>query len=229
MVKGVVLAVDFQFQVVFDHWQFLLNGLVVTVEVTACGMFVATLLGLLLAAGRTYGGSLIDRVLAVPVDILRAIPLLALMVWVFYALPILLNQEISPFAAGVISLGLQYGAYMSELFRAGFGALSPGQRLAATALGMTQLQVLRRIVVPQAAILMLPPAGSQFVALIKDSSLLYGIGVTELMQHGATLNGLFLRPFEIFTAIGVIYALLTYPITVAVNWTYKRLLPLAAG
>jgi polar amino acid transport system permease protein len=229
MVIGVGLAADFDFRVVFEHWQFLLNGVVVTVEVTACGMFVATVLGLLLAIGRTYGGSRVDRVIAVPVDILRAIPLLALMVWVFYALPVLVNQELTPFGAGVISLGLQYGAYMSELFRAGLGALSPGQRLAATALGMTQLQALRRIVVPQAAILMLPPAGSQFVALIKDSSLLYGIGVTELMQHGATLNGLYFRPFEIFTAIGVIYFLLTYPTTIAVNWAYKRLLPLASG
>lgn len=219
----------FDFSAVTDHWQFLLQGLVVTLEVCALGMLLATALGLAVAVLRIYGGKTVDRGLGFVVDVMRSIPLLALMVWVFYALPVLVNGEMSPFLAGVISLGVQYAAFMSEVFRAGLGSISPGQRLAALALGMTPFQALYRVIVPQAAVRMLPPMGSQLVSLIKDSSLLYGIAVAELMHQAATLNGLYARPFEIFTAIAIVYVVLTYPVTLGVNAVYRRLVPLTAG
>lgn len=217
------------FEVAVQNLPFLIQGAVVSVQVALLGMALATALGLLVAIGRMYGGHWTDRLLALPVDLLRSIPLLALMVWVFYALPVLMNQEMSPFTAGVLSLGLQYGAFMSEVFRAGLGSVSPGQRQAGLALGMSNMQVLRRVIVPQAAVRMLPPAGSQLASLIKDTSLLYGIGVGELMHQAATVNGLNARPFEIFTVVGLIYLGITYPLMFVINWAYRRLSPLVAG
>lgn len=217
------------FGVVLPALPFLLRGAIVTVEIAATSMALALALGLLIGVARTYGGRILNLVLGVPVDVLRSIPLLALMVWSFYALPVLLNRSISPFVAGAISLGLQYAAFVSEVFRGGLGSISRGQRYAAFALGMTPAQALRRIVLPQAAIRMLPPVGSLTASLIKDTSLLYGIGVAELMRQAATVNGLESRPFEIFTVVGLIYAGITYPVMVSVNWAYRRLSPRASG
>lgn len=219
----------FDFGVVLQNLPFLLTGVVVTIQIAILSMALATALGLVVGIARTYGGPPVDRLLGLPVDMLRSIPLLALMVWVFYALPVLSGLELSPFTAGVVSLGLQYGAFMSEVFRAGFGSISPGQRIAGLALGMTNAQMLRRVVVPQAAIRMLPPAASQMASLIKDTSLMYAIGVTELMNQAATVNGLYARPFEIFTVVGIIYFCITYPVMYVINWAYVRLSPLVAG
>jgi polar amino acid transport system permease protein len=220
---------SFHFEDVLAHLPFLMEGVIVTAQVSVVAMVVAGLLGSTVAALRVYGGPLVGVPLGFAVDSLRAIPQVALLVWIFYALPVLMNQAVSPFVAGVISLGVQYAAFMSEVVRAGLGSLSPGQEAAALAIGMTRTQAMRRVLIPQAVIRMLPPAGSLLVALLKDSSLLFGIGVLELMNRAATLNGLYLRPFETFTIAGLIYLLMTYPITVAVNWAHGRLAPLIAG
>ena len=220
---------SFHFEIVLGHLAFLLEGVIVTAQVSVIAMIVASLVGSAVAALRKYGGPLLGVPLGFAVDSLRAIPQLALMVWTFYALPVLMNQPVSPFVAGVISLGAQYGAFMSEVVRAGLDSLSPGQEASALALGMTRTQALRRVLLPQAIIRMLPPAGSLLVGLLKDSSLLFGIGVLELMNRAATLNGLYLRPFETFTVVGLIYLVMTYPITIGVNWLYGRLAPLVAS
>lgn len=207
---------------ILQYLPFLLQGAVVTVEVSLAAMVVASAGGAMVAVGRVYGPRGLGALLGLPVDALRSIPQLALMVWVFYALPVLAQVQISPFVAGVISLGIQYAAFMSEVVRAGLSSLSTGQRDGALALGMSEVQVLRRVLLPQAVVRMLPPAGSLLVSLLKDSSLVFGIGVAELMHQASTVNGLAPRPFEIFTIVGAIYFAMTYPITIGVNAIYRR-------
>lgn len=217
------------FDVVFQSLPFLLRGAVVTIEIAAVSVGLALCLGLVLGLARAYGGRITNAIIGFPVDILRSIPLLALMVWAFYALPVMIDKAVSPFVAGALSLGVQYAAFVSEVFRGGLRSVGVGQSSAAHALGMTHVQTIRRIVLPQAAIRMLPPLGSLAASLIKDTSLLYGIGVAELMRNAATLNGLESRPFEIFTVVGFIYAAITAPVMVIVNFTYRRLASRAAG
>lgn len=207
---------------ILEYLPYLLQGAVVTVQLSVAAMVVASIVGTAIGMGRSYGGRGLNAVLGLAVDCLRSIPQLALMVWVFYALPVLAGAQISPFTAGVISLGIQYAAFMSEVVRAGLGSLASGQQAAAMALGMNRWQVLRRVLVPQAVIRMLPAAGSLLVSLVKDTSLVFGIGVLELMHQAATVNGLVPRPFEIFTVVGAIYLVMTYPITVTINLIYRR-------
>lgn len=208
---------------VLKELPFLLRGALLVIEVTFASILLASLIGIPVGIARTYGSRTLRWVLSVPVDILRALPLLVLIVGTFYALPLLTSRSISPFAAGVISLGLYYAAMLSEVFRAGLQSIGPGQRAAAAALGMTTPQILRRVLLPQATIMMIPPLGSLLSSLIKSTSLLYGIGVTELMWQAGTLNSLISRPFEVFTVAGIIYAAIVYPIVLLTNWAYGRL------
>jgi His/Glu/Gln/Arg/opine family amino acid ABC transporter permease subunit len=185
------------FGLITHHLSFLLSGYLVTIKASALPIGLATVGGLIVAVLRTYRGVVASGILAFAVGVLRSIPLLTLVFWGFYALPVLFTRQISPLTAGVITVAAQYAASTSEIFRAGSGSISPGQRMAAGAIGMTSLQALRRVILPQAAIRILPPFGSQLASLVKDTSIL--------------------------SAAAVGYVLLTMPLLLVSNGAYRWL------
>lgn len=158
------------------------------------------------------------------IDLFRSTPLLVQLVWAFYALPILVGHGIPPLVAGVGVLSLYVGSYLAEIFRAGIQSVARGQRDASLALGMTGSQVMVRIVLPQAAVRMLPPIASTVISLVKDSSLVSLISVAELIFNAQSLSAVTLRPVEVLTGAALMYFVLAYPFSLLAGFLHHRLL-----
>jgi polar amino acid transport system permease protein len=208
----------------FRYLPFLLRGMQVTVEVRVEAMIVGTAVGLLVALVRLSPLRPLRWIAAFYVDFLRSTPLLIQLVWVFFALPILIGGSLPPVIAAVLTLGAHSGAYLAEIFRSGIMSIAAGQRHAALALGMTGAQALRRIILPQAVVRMLPPIASTFITLVKDSSLVSLISVSELMWAAQSLSAISLRPVEILTGTGLLYVALCYPLSLLSELIRRRLL-----
>jgi polar amino acid transport system permease protein len=210
-------------------WRFLVSGLLTTLLVSALSILLGAVIGLLVGAGRTYGGRWVDRILGFYVDTVRAVPVLVFLVWTYFAFPLLAGIRLTPTTAGVLALGFHLGAYVGEVIRAGLLSVRAGQMRAALALGMTRLQAIRTIILPQALVRMLPPIGSLTVIAIKDSAIASVIAVPELMRQSQTLVGSTFRPFEIYTVVMIIYFLILYPIARGTDRLYGRLKHLGAS
>ena len=154
---------------------------------------------------------------------LRAIPVLMLIFWVYFLLPIAFGLDVPELLTVVLALSLVGGAYLAHSVYAGISSLPPGQMQAALALGMTRWQAMRRVVLPQALPMMLPSFVNQWIALIKDTSLAYVIGVGELSFVATQVNNrVMVYPAEIFLAVAVLYYLMCASLDVASGWLLKR-------
>jgi polar amino acid transport system permease protein len=199
------------------------HALWVTIELNVLSIALALLVGLTIGAARHYGGRLLFVGLGVVVDVVRSIPILVVVVWTFFGLPLLLGlPEVPAFLAGVLALGLHSGVYIAEIVRGGLASVRPGQLRAGLALGMSRGQAIRRIVLPQATIRMLPPIGSRVVRNIKDSVLASTIAVPELFWAGNLLEGETAKPFPIYTALMIFYFLLVVTVARAIERLYRR-------
>ena len=210
------------FDVVFENWRFLLEGLTVTLEIAAAAIVGGVALGVVGAVGRLGGGRIIGSFVKLYVDLFRTVPLAIQLIWVYFALPIFLNTSIPRFWAAAIAFSLYEGSFFTEIFRAGILSLPKGQRWAAAALGMRSLQAYRRIILPQAVIRMLPVIATQLVFLLKDTSVVFVIQVGDLTYNSQTLGTQFLQPMPVLTAALIVYMALTYPLTLIANYTYNR-------
>jgi polar amino acid transport system permease protein len=212
------------FEVVLDHLPFLLAGVKITIAVTVLSMAIGLALGLGVALLRLAPFRAPQLLAGLYVDVVRSTPLLAQLIWVYFALPIILGFSLEPFVAGVLALGLYAAGYLAEVYRAGILSIAQGQRQAGLSLGMTGRQVLWRIILPQAVTRMLPPIGSQLITLFKESSLVSLISLHELMWQAQSLAAFTIRPIEVMTAAAVIYLLLTLPQAIVVNQLHRRYL-----
>jgi len=210
-------------------WPFLAKALGVTAFVSLSSMLVGFVLGLVVGAGRVYGGRLIDLVLGFYVDTMRAVPLLVVLVWIYFSFPLLIGRSLDAVTAGVVALGLHLAAYVAEVIRAGLTSVRPGQMRAALALGMSPAQAVRAIILPQALIRMLPALGSLLVIAIKDSAIASVVAVPELMRQSQILAGQTFRPFEIYTCAMLAYFALCYPIARGVDRLYRRVAHLGSS
>ena len=215
---------NWDFSAFFKYLPFLLQGLEVTLLVSLLATCVGMVVGLFVALVRLSGIPPLRWLAAFYVDFLRSTPLLIQLVWVFFALPMLLGYSLPPVVAAVATLGAYSGAYLAEIFRAGIVSIASGQRHAGLALGMTRVQVMRRIVLPQAIVRMLPPIASTLITLIKDSSLVSVISVAELMWAAQSLASVTLRPVEILTGTGLLYVAVAYPLSLGVELVRRRYL-----
>ena len=201
-------GIDWQFAV--DILPQLLRAMVVTIEATIVGFSVAVAIGLILALARRSSFWLLARPASIIVEFLRTTPLLAQLFFLFYVLP-RYGVRMPAFAVGVIGLGLHYGAYTSEVFRAGIEAISRGQWEAATALNFSHRHTWTRIILPQAIPPMIPALGNYFIAMFKETPLLSAITVVEMFQQAKIISSQTFRPLEPFTLVGVLFFLLSYP------------------
>lgn len=213
-----------RFDIVMQNLPFLLAGVRMTIAVSLLSMALGLVLGLVVALLRVSRFRMLRGVSGLYIDIVRSTPLLAQLIWVYFALPILIGYSLDPFVAGVLALGSYAAAYLAEIYRAGILSIAQGQRAAGLSLGMTPLQVLRRVVLPQAVTRMLPPIGSQFITLFKESALVSLISLRELMWQAQSLAAFTVRPLEVLSAAAVIYMLLTIPQALLVNALHRRLL-----
>ncbi len=213
---------QFRWDVIPNNLDFLMSGLQMTLIISATALFFAMIGGLLLA--------LVDmsRYLAVRAiglaigEVIRNTPILVQLLWVYYVLPIVFNIRISSLAAILIGLSVYMAAFMSEVYRAGIQAVPKGHREAAQVLGLTPFQSFRRIVLPQAIRFTLPPLASNFVQLIKFSSLGAVISVTEITRRGMELSSSTFRPLEIFSFIAVVYFFICWPLSMTIRiWEHR--------
>ena len=191
-----------------------LQGLVVTVGVSVATMTLATALGFLLALMRNLPTTglllLLPPLIRCYVDLFRGLPIIVTLFIIYFGLPVVgLEISSNPIIAGTVGLTLKLSAYLCEVFRAALAAVDPGQMEAARALGMSLTQAYRRIVAPQALLVAVPTLGGYFIGLLKDTSLLGFISVTELMRSAVMLVSDSFKPFEIYMTVGAIYLVLS--------------------
>jgi len=208
--------------VVWQHRDALLAGTRTTILLTFATMAIALPCGALVAVLRLYGWEPVRAVATAYVEFFRNLPLILVVYWAFYVLPILIGLGLSPFATGLAALALNVTAYNAETFRAGINSIRRGQMEAAMALGMSRAQALRRVVIPQALRRILPVLASTWVSLFKDTSLVSVIAVTELAYVSMQIRAQTFRVLEMLTAMATIYWLLGYPQAKLVDWIQRR-------
>lgn len=213
------------------RWDFILEILprlgkasILTLELTVIGITVGIVLGLVTALFRILKIQPFSAAAKAYVDFFRGTPLLVqifLVHYVFY--PAILGTPPVSFISGATALAINSGAYVSEIFRAGILSIDKGQMEAARSLGMNWWQSMRFIVLPQAFKVSVPPLGNEFIALLKDSSLVSVIAVEELMTTGRLIMGATPRVSEIWFSVAIMYLILTSTIALLVNYTERRL------
>jgi polar amino acid transport system permease protein len=213
---------EFDFSPIADNWRFFASGLGVTVALSLISAVTSILAGLAIALLRLYGPVWLRPLLVFYIDSMRAIPVLVVLVWMYFAFPLLVGFTFAPFWAAVIALTLHIAAYAAEVIRAGIESIRPGQTRAALALGMSRAQLLRKVLLPQATIRMLPAFGSILTIAIKDTAIATVIAVPELMHRAETVAGQSYRPVEVFTAVMVAYFAILFPVTRGIDRLYHR-------
>ena len=215
------MSYEWHWEVLWESLPILLEGVWITVLASVVSMLAALLLGLLVALARLAGG-VASAVAYVYVEFFRNSPQLMIVVWVFTVLPLVTGITLSPLLSGIVALALNLSAFVAEVYRAGLTSIPAGQTQAALALGMTRAQLYRRVLLPQAVARVIPPLGSYWVSLFKDTSLLAVIGVAELMYQGRLVATDTYRPVEILTGVALIYYVLAYPQALGVNLLFRR-------
>lgn len=214
----------FRWDTVWNNFDFIMSGLQMTLLLSVVTLVLAMLLGLVLA--------LLDMSKFAPLrwigvgfgEVIRNTPILVQLLWVYYVLPIVFGIRIEAFSALVIGLSVYQAAFISEVYRSGIQAVPKGHKEAALVLGLTPVQTFMRIVLPQAIRMTLPPLASNFVQLIKFSSLGAVISVNEITRRGMELSASTFRPLEIFTFIAVVYFFICWPLALAIRMWERRLL-----
>ncbi len=212
----------YDWSVVWQYRQVLLEGVWVTIALTVLTMLIAIPGGILLAFMRMSSKRWLSVSSAAFVELFRNLPLILVVYWAFYVMPIVLEIEFSAFATGLLALSLNVSAYNSETFRAGLESIRKGQREAALALGMSQWQAMVKIILPQASRRVLPVLASTWVALFKDTSLVSVIAVGDLAHAAMTVRSHTFRVLEMLTAMAVIYWMLGYPQAKLVDWIRRK-------
>ncbi|MCG3197598.1 MAG: ectoine/hydroxyectoine ABC transporter permease subunit EhuD [Candidatus Omnitrophica bacterium] len=200
----------------------LLQGLLVTLQVTLLGMSLALLLGLVWTLSRRSPRRWISYPAAGFVEAIRSTPLLVQVYFLFYVLPSY-GIRLSPLATGVVAVGLHYSAYTSEVYRAGIEGVPRGQWEAAIALNLRPLQTWMSIILPQAIPPVIPALGNYFIAMFKDTPILSAIAVLEVMQTAKILGSETFRYLEPFTLVGLLFLGLSLVAAALVRWAERKL------
>lgn len=213
---------ELDFSPIWDSWQYLLGGLGLTLWLSTLTLVCSAALGTALALLRLYGPRWVTLILTFYIDSMRAIPVLVVLVWVYFAVPVISGFNFPPFWAGLVALTMHISAYMAEVVRAGIESIRPGQIRAGKALGMSGAQIVRTVLLPQAFVRMLPSLGSLTSVTIKDTAIATVIAVPELMKRTETIAGQSYHPIELFTFAMLVYFLILFPCTRAIDIVYKR-------
>ncbi len=214
---------DFDFSPVWKGWQALAHGALVTVEVTVGAIVLGCILGLAIGLGRLDPRRRIVYGLSTAyVSFIRGTPLLVqLFIW-FFGLPHF-GINLPAFLCGVLGMGVYSGAYVSEIVRGAIQSIDRGQMEAARSLGMPYPMAMRQIIVPQAVVRMIPPLGNEFIALIKNSSLVSLLTIADVMHEGQKIISVSYRSLEVYLAVALVYFVLTNLTGFALRTAERRL------
>ena len=192
----------------FSNLQFLLSGFSITISISLISIFFSLILGFFICLLGLSSHKLLILLNRIYIEIFRSIPLLVLLLWVYYGFPIVFGISFGPFVAGIVSLAISDSAFESEIFRAGIQSITKGQRDAAKSIGLNKYQEMKLIILPQAFRIILPAIGNQFVYVLKMSSLVSIIGLADLTRKANELVVSVYRPLEIYTFLVIEYLIL---------------------
>ncbi|TCL36139.1 polar amino acid transport system permease protein [Anaerospora hongkongensis] len=213
---------NFDFDLVVNSFPLLLLGAGVTVQITALSVGFGLLIGMFVGIARLSQVKLVKFLATVYVDFIRGTPLLVQIFLIYFALPMIIGQRIDPFIAAITACSVNSGAYVAEIFRAGIQSIDKGQMEAGRSLGMTWTQTMRFIILPQAFKRIIPPLGNEFIAMLKDSSLVSVIGFEELTRRGQLIIARTYGSFEIWLTVAFIYLVMTLTISRLVDYLERR-------
>lgn len=199
----------------------LLQGCVVTVELTLAALVLSTLLGFAWALMRLSPSPLLRWPAVTFITVIRGIPIIVQLFYMYFVLPDL-GIQLSAFQAGAIGLGIAYSSYQAENFRAGIEAVEHGQIEAAQSLGMRPALVMRRVILPQAIRVFLPPYGNTMIMMLKDSSIASAITVAELTRGGQLIAASTFKNMTVFTLVALLYLTMSLPLTVLARWLERK-------
>jgi len=221
----VVIIVGLAVAMPDPYWRilkFVQDGLWITVVLTVVSFVFVLVLGMLGGLGRLSKNNAIHGLTTLYVEIVRGVPLLVQLIWWYFAFPVIIQTigkwtgisalagyQSNAIVLAIVGLVVCYGAYMSEIYRAGIQSIPKGQMEAARSLGMTYFQAMRHIILPQAIRVILPPVGNEFIALLKDSSLVSVVAVADLTRRGREFMSTHFNPIEVWTMVALLYLVMT--------------------
>ncbi len=208
---------------ILDHTNIFIHGAVVTVWLTALVILIGTVLGTVLGLLRRSEDPIVRIGVKIFIDLFRALPILVLLIWLYYVTPALLSWSISPFVAALIALSLNLSAFVAETVHAGIESIPKHQFESGRVLGLSHASVMMHIILPQAFRNMLPNLMGLYINQLKNSSLASVIAVNEILHQANTLISNTFRPLEIYTAVAVTYLILILPCTALARIIEKRL------
>ena len=214
---------QWQWGVIWDNWQLFAQGALMTLFLTGSSVGIGLVAGLFLGLAKMSSRAWLRIPASVFVEVFRDIPLLVLLLWIFYCLPILTGLKIDIIESAILGISIHASAYLAEVYRAGIQSMDRGQMESARSLGMSFWQGMQRIVLPQAIRRMIPPFLNVTADFMKASALASVVGVWELLRQASNLIANTWRPLEAYTAVAVTYLLLIYPVVWLTGYLERRL------
>ncbi|WP_088010554.1 amino acid ABC transporter permease [Gottfriedia acidiceleris] len=213
----------FDFAIVKEYIPFFLKGTGLTIGLSLAGIFLGTIIGLFIGLGKMQS----NKWLALPfvwyINFFRGTPLFVQILLIHFGVVPQFIGETNAIAAAIIALSLNAAAYIAEIFRAGIQSIDKGQMEASRSLGMTHVQAMKHVILPQAVKRMIPPLGNEFIVLIKESSIAAIIAAPELMYWGRAMQGQYYKVWEPYISAAVIYLVLTLTLSFVLNRIERRL------
>lgn len=214
---------QWDFTQIWRYKEILIVGLQVTLWFTLISIVCGLALGLFVALGRLTSPRLLGIPLRAVVELFRCTPILVILIWFYYALPVLLDINLSAWMAAFLALSFYGASFYSEIIRAGIVSIEAGQIEAARALGMRKWQAMRRIILPQAFKRMIPPLMNQSILQLKNTSLISVLAVPDMVYQGQLIAHETYRPLEVYTVVALSYFVVLFPATLLVQRIENRL------
>ena len=214
---------EWDFYFVWRHFDVLINGLLISLTLTVISVALALPLGFIVAVFRLSRNFFISKIAAAYIEFFRCTPALVQVIWIYYCLPIVIGVEVSGFACGIAALTLNLTAFNAEAYRSGIQAIPMDQTDATVALGLSPLQRILYVILPQAVRLVIPVLLTNAVGTFQQSALVSTVAITDLMYEGRVLATRFYRPLEILTVVAIIYLVIAFPVTQLVRVVELRL------
>ena len=214
---------QWDWNVISQYKYVFLQGALVTLWLTLLVVVFGTILGVLVGMVRRSKAPFIPTIAKIYIELFRAFPILILLIWFYYVAPIILGVQFSPFVTAVIALSISLSAFVAETFRAAVESIPKNQFESGITLGLSQMQTMFYIILPQALKNMLPNLLGLYVEQLKNTSLASVIAVGEVLHQASTISSTTYRPLEIYSVVAVIYLVLVIPFSVLASWVERRM------
>ncbi len=216
------MGYQYDWSVISRNMDVFIDGALKTLEISALALLIGIPIGIIVGMGRVSRNKVIRLLSSIYVEVMRGVPLLVLLIWIFFVLGQFL--KLGAYWGAILGLAIFTGAFIAEIVRSGIQGVPKGQMEAARSSGMSYTQAMRYIILPQAFRRVLPPLASQFIILIKDSSLVSVISAADLTLNAKNLVATSFRSLEVWTFVAVIYFIMTFSLSLIIRYFEKRLL-----